>query len=50
MNQLKKDYPVVLGQDIIWGDMDAFGHCQRPLILTPYRPLKLTPLVVQFVS
>ncbi len=26
MKQLKKDYPVVLSQDIIWGDMDAFGH------------------------
>ena len=26
MNQLKKEYPVVLSQDIIWGDMDAFGH------------------------
>jgi len=26
MKQLKKDYPVVLSQDINWGDMDAFGH------------------------
>ena len=26
IKQLKKEYPVVLGQDIIWGDMDAFGH------------------------
>jgi acyl-CoA thioester hydrolase len=26
MKQLKKEYPVVLSQDIIWGDMDAFGH------------------------
>ena len=26
MKQLKKEYPVVLNQDIIWGDMDAFGH------------------------
>lgn len=26
MQQLEKEYPVVLGQDIIWGDMDAFGH------------------------
>lgn len=26
MKQLKKDYPVVLSQEIIWGDMDAFGH------------------------
>lgn len=26
MKQLKKEYPVVLSQEIIWGDMDAFGH------------------------
>ena len=26
MNQLDKEYPVVLSQDVIWGDMDAFGH------------------------
>ena len=26
MNQLEKEYPVVLDQDVIWGDMDAFGH------------------------
>ena len=26
MKQLKKDYPVILSQNIIWGDMDAFGH------------------------
>ena len=26
MKQLEKEYPVVLRQDVIWGDMDAFGH------------------------
>jgi len=26
VKQFKKEYPVVLGQDVIWGDMDAFGH------------------------
>ncbi len=26
MKKLTKEYPVVLSQDIIWGDMDAFGH------------------------
>ena len=26
MKQLEEDYPVVLSQDVIWGDMDAFGH------------------------
>lgn len=26
MKQLEDDYPVVLYQDVIWGDMDAFGH------------------------
>ncbi len=26
MHQLKKKYPVVLSQDVLWGDMDAFRH------------------------
>jgi len=26
MKQREDDYPVVLNQDVIWGDMDAFGH------------------------
>ncbi len=26
LKQLEKDYPVILSQDIAWGDMDAFGH------------------------
>jgi acyl-CoA thioester hydrolase len=26
MTDLERDYPVVLYQDVIWGDMDAFGH------------------------
>lgn len=26
MKQLEKEYPVVLNQDVIWGDMDSFGH------------------------
>jgi len=26
MIQLNKEYPVVLSQDVVWGDMDAFGH------------------------
>lgn len=26
MNPLQNDYPIVLSQDVIWGDMDAFGH------------------------
>ena len=32
------------------GELHVMDTCQRPLILTPYWPLKLTPLVVQFVS
>ena len=24
--QLEEQYPVVISQDVIWGDMDAFGH------------------------
>ena len=26
MNPLEKKYPVVLSQNVIWGDMDAYGH------------------------
>ena len=26
LKQIKNEYPVVLSQDVIWGDMDAFGH------------------------
>jgi len=26
MIQLNKEYPVVLSQDVVWGDMDAFGY------------------------
>jgi len=26
LKQLENQYPVILNQDIIWGDMDAFGH------------------------
>ncbi|NCF18951.1 MAG: acyl-CoA thioesterase, partial [Haliea sp.] len=26
MTDLERDYPVVLYQDVVWGDMDAFGH------------------------
>ena len=30
--RLEKDYPVVLSQDVIWGDMDAFGHINNTVI------------------
>jgi hypothetical protein len=33
-----------------YGALPGAHRCQRTIILTPYRPLKLTPLVVQFVS
>ena len=26
MKKLREDYPVMLSQDVIWGDMDAFEH------------------------
>jgi acyl-CoA thioester hydrolase len=26
MKNLTRKYPVVLTQDVIWGDLDAFGH------------------------
>ena len=34
-----------------WNEMPAVVvSCQWPLILTPYRPVKLTPLVGEFLS
>jgi len=35
-----KEYPVVLSQDVIWGDMDAFGHINNTVVknTTPLLP------------
>ena len=26
LDKLEKEYPLVLSEDVIWGDMDAYGH------------------------
>jgi len=31
MKLIEKDYPVVIGQDVIWGDMDAYGHVNNTI-------------------
>lgn len=41
MKQLKKDYPVVLSQDIIWGDMDAFGHINNTVYLRYFEDARI---------
>ena len=33
MKQLEKEYAVVLSQEIVWGDMDAFGHKPSRVII-----------------
>ena len=42
MKQLKKDYPVVLSQDIIWGDMDAFGHINNTVYFRYFEDARIT--------
>ena len=41
MKQLKKDYPVILSQDIIWGDMDAFGHINNTVYFRYFENVRI---------
>jgi len=36
-----KEYPVVLGQDVIWGDMDAFGHINNTVYFRYFEDARL---------
>lgn len=29
MENLKSGYPVVIGQDLVWSDMDAYQHINK---------------------
>lgn len=31
MKHFENEYPVILSQDVIWGDMDAFGHINNTI-------------------
>ncbi len=41
MNQLYKQYPTVLSQDVIWGDMDAFGHVNNTVYFRYFEDARL---------
>lgn len=41
MNQLRKQYPTVLSQDVIWGDMDAFGHVNNTVYFRYFEDARL---------
>ena len=36
-----KDYPVVVRQDVIWGDMDAFGHINNTVYFRYFEDARL---------
>jgi len=41
MNLLQEQYPIVLPQDIIWGDMDAFGHVNNTVYFRYFEDARL---------
>jgi acyl-CoA thioester hydrolase len=41
MKQLTREYPVVLSQEIIWGDMDAFGHINNTVYFRYFEDVRI---------
>jgi len=41
MKKLKKEYPVIISQDIIWGDMDAFGHINNTVYFRYFENVRI---------
>lgn len=41
MSPLDKDYPVVLQQDVLWGDMDAFEHVNNTVYFRYFEDARL---------
>lgn len=41
MQQLETDFPLVLSQDLIWGDMDAFGHINNTVYFRYFEDARL---------
>jgi len=41
MTQLDQEYNVVLTQDVIWGDMDAFGHVNNTVYLRYFETARI---------
>ena len=40
MNRLEKDYPITLVQDVIWNDMDAFGHVNNTVFFRYFEDVR----------
>ena len=40
MNKLEKDYPITLVQDVIWNDMDAFGHVNNTVFFRYFEDVR----------
>lgn len=40
--QLEEQYPVVISQDVIWGDMDAFGHVNNTVYFRYFEDARIT--------
>jgi acyl-CoA thioester hydrolase len=41
MNSILKQYPVVLTQDIIWGDMDSFDHVNNTVFFRYFEDARI---------
>ena len=41
MKPFENDCPVVLGQDIIWGDVDSFGHIDNPVYFRYFEDVRI---------
>lgn len=44
MNSLTKDFPLVLEQDVIWGDLDAFGHVNNTVYFRYFEDARIAYL------
>ena len=44
MNRPFSEYPVVLQQDVIWGDMDAYGHVNNTVYFRYFEDARIAYL------
>ena len=41
MVPIKEAYPVIVSQDVIWGDLDAFGHVNNTVYLRYFEDVRM---------
>jgi len=41
MSDLKENFPVVLSQDLVWGDMDAFQHINNTVYFRYFEDIRI---------